>query len=81
MNSYYVYVIKSKDGYQYTGMTEDIEKRLKEHNEHSLSLWTKRGTDWNIVYKEEFASKTDALLREKWLKTGVGRDFLKNVIK
>ncbi|MEM4261090.1 MAG: GIY-YIG nuclease family protein [Candidatus Woesearchaeota archaeon] len=39
---YYVYVIKSEEGYRYNGMTEDIERKMKEHNEKSKSLWTKR---------------------------------------
>ncbi len=77
----YVYVLKSKEGFHYTGMTEDLEKRMKEHNSKSLSFWTKRGTDWNIIYQEDFELKSEALKREKWMKTGVGREFLKeNVI-
>ena len=75
---YYVYIIKSKEGIHYTGFTEDLEKRLIEHNEKDLSFWTKRGTNWKLIYKEEFNNKTEALNREKWFKTGVGRDFLKN---
>lgn len=75
---YYVYIIKSKEGFHYTGFTEDLEKRLIEHNEKDLSFWTKRGTIWKLIYKEEFENKTDTLKREKWFKTGVGRDFLKN---
>lgn len=75
---YYVYIIKSKEGFHYTGFTEDLEKRLIEHNEKDLSFWTKRGTIWKLIYKEEFENKTDVLKREKWFKTGVGRDFLKN---
>jgi putative endonuclease len=75
-----VYVIKSREGYMYTGMTEDIELRLKQHNEKLLSFWTKRGNDWNLVYKEEYESKTEALKREKWLKTGVGREYLKSIL-
>ena len=42
---------------------------------HSL-LDKKRGTDWKLIYKEEFESKTEALKREKWLKTGTGREYL-----
>lgn len=59
-------------------MTEDLEKRLAEHNCKSLSLWTKRGNDWKLAYTEVFDSKADALKREKWLKTGVGREFLRS---
>ena len=57
-------------------MTEDLVLRLKQHNDKSLSFWTKRGNNWRLVYKEEFSSKTEALKRESWLKTGVGREFL-----
>ncbi len=77
---YFVYVIKSREGFFYTGMTEDIDKRLVEHNTKSVSFWTKRGTNWKLVYTEEFESKTEALKREKWLKTGVGREYLKKMI-
>ncbi len=78
---YYVYIVKSKEGFHYTGFTEDLEKRLIEHNEKDLSFWTKRGTNWKLIHTEEFENKTEALKREKWFKTGVGRDFLrKNII-
>ena len=42
MKKYYVYVIKSIEGYHYIGMTEDLDNRLKQHNDKSLSFWTKR---------------------------------------
>ena len=79
MKLYYAYVIESKEGFKYTGMTEDLEERLEQHNDGSLSFWTKRGTDWKLIYNEEFDNKTEALKREKWLKTGVGRDYLKKI--
>ena len=81
MRNYIVYVIKSKEGYRYTGMTEDLEKRLTEHNSKSLSFWTKRGLDWKIVYTKEFSNKSEAMKYEKWLKSGIGRDFLKNNVE
>jgi transposase InsO family protein len=37
---YHVYVIELKEGLRYTGYTENLEKRLSEHNNHLLSLWT-----------------------------------------
>ena len=78
---YYVYVIRSGEGFNYTGFTENLGKRLTEHNEKKLSFWTKRGTNWKIIYNEEFTDKTQALKREKWLKTGTGREFIKkNVV-
>lgn len=60
---YIVYIIKSKEGYKYTGMTEDLELRIKQHNEKALSFWTKRGTQWELIYKEEFYGRTEALKR------------------
>ena len=77
--NYVVYVIKSKEGYVYTGMTDNLERRLFEHNNKSLSFWTKRGTVWKLVYREEYVEKSEALKREKWLKTGVGREFLSSL--
>ena len=81
MKLYYVYVIESKEGLIYKGMTDNLEKRLVEHNNKELSFWTKRGTEWKLIYKEEFDNKTEALKREKWLKTGVGREYLKKILE
>ena len=81
MNKYYVYVIKSSEGYIYKGMTEDLELRMKQHNDGTLSFWTKRGTDWQLIYSEEYDNKQEALRRDKWLKTGVGREFLKRILE
>ena len=81
MKLYYVYVIESKEGFIYKWMTDNLEKRLVEHNNKALSFWTKRGTDWKLIYKEECDKKTEAMKREKWLKTGVGREDLKNILE
>ena len=56
-------------------MTEDLELRMKQHNEGTLSFWTKRGTNWQLIYSEEFDNKSEALKKEKWLKTGAGREY------
>lgn len=78
---YYIYVILSIEGFLYKGMTDNLKRRLIEHNSKALSFWTKRGTNRELIYKEEFDDKTDALKREKWLKTGVGREYLDRIIK
>ena len=76
---YYVYVIYSeKFKKRYTGYCNDIDKRLDWHNELSEKSWTKKYRPWILIYFESFQMKTDAIKREKYLKTGVGRDFLKN---
>ncbi len=71
----------SNEGYKYTGMTEDLELRLKQHNDKTLSQWTKRGNNWKLVYKEDYMTKTEALKREKWFKTGVGREYVKKLLE
>jgi putative endonuclease len=74
---YFVYVIKSAEGHYYTGMTEDLERRLSEHNNKSKSFWTKRGTDWKVIYFEEVDTRQEAMKRERWMKSGHGKKLLK----
>ncbi len=63
--AYYVYIIYSKslDKF-YVGSTQDLEDRLKRHNE-GRSRFTKPGIPWAIVYKESCKSRTSAYKREK----------------
>jgi putative endonuclease len=73
-----VYVIYSeKAGKKYTGHTEDIERRLHEHNTGSLGVFTKNKGPWVLIYSKSFSTRSEAILHEKYLKTGTGRDFLK----
>jgi putative endonuclease len=74
-----VYVIRSREGHQYVGCTEDLDRRLWQHR-NGLAGWTKRGTGWALVYTEEFSTLSEARRRERWLKTGVGREFLRDRI-
>lgn len=65
---YYVYVIKSKQTDQYyIGLTNDIQRRLKEHND-GHSYWTKSHGPFELVYYEAYRSLEDAKIREKKLK-------------
>jgi putative endonuclease len=79
MKKYYVYVISSQEGFRYTGMTEDIENRIIEHNQKTKSFWTKRGNNWQLVYIKEFESKIEALKYERWMKSGHGKKLLKDL--
>ena len=72
----WVYIIKSEEDYIYVGSTTDLEKRLFQHN-NKLAGWTKRGNNWKLIYSEEFSTYSEARKKEKWLKTGIGRDFIK----
>jgi len=71
----WVYVILSSEGYRYIGSTTDLEKRLFQHQNH-LAGWTKRGTNWKLIYLEEFETYPEARKRERWMKTGTGRKYL-----
>jgi putative endonuclease len=79
--SFFVYVLESNvDGRLYKGHTQDIEKRLNEHNAGKTKS-TKGYLPWNLVYFEEFDTRENAVFREKYFKSGIGREFLKNKLE
>jgi putative endonuclease len=75
---YYSYVLRSlKNGILYKGSTENLEKRIIYHNQGKVRF-TSKYTPWELVLSEEFATRSEALNREKLYKTGVGRDWIKS---
>lgn len=77
---YYTYVLRSlKDGKLYIGFTENLEKRLSEHDLSRVAS-TKFRLPFKLVYYESCLDKVKALKREKYFKTGFGRKFLKSRI-
>jgi len=78
---WYVYVLKSKkDKMWYTGCTGDLGKRIKDHNEGKVYVTTPRKPLILIYYEASF-DKHDAFRREKYLKTGMGKRYIKNRLK
>jgi len=78
---YYTYVIKSlKDGRWYTGATNNLRERFKEHNQN-LVFSTKSRGPFKIIYYEACQSREDAFVREKFLKSGPRKHYLKNRLK
>ncbi|MDP5229117.1 MAG: GIY-YIG nuclease family protein [Cellulophaga sp.] len=74
---FYVYVLKSEvDGRLYKGMTTDVLKRVSQHN-LGQNKSTKGFLPWILIYQEEFSTREEARKREKYFKSGVGREFLK----
>lgn len=72
---YYIYVLKSfKDNNLYTGYTSDLKKRIVEHNK-GVVFFTKIRGPFKLIYFEGCVNKKDAQTREKYLKTGKGRDI------
>ena len=77
---FYIYVLKSlKNGRLYTGSTNNLERRILEHNS-GWSKYTKSTGPFELVYGEEYKTKTEAYNRELFLKTGKGREFIKSVL-
>ncbi|HVV39303.1 MAG TPA: GIY-YIG nuclease family protein [Candidatus Paceibacterota bacterium] len=75
---YYVYAIKSSlRNYLYVGLTADIERRLSEHNK-GRNKTTRPYRPFTLVYSEALSDRRSARSREKYLKSGVGKEFLKN---
>jgi putative endonuclease len=70
---YYVYVIKSEEGRYYIGSTQDVEKRLKQHNAPANRGWTNRFTGWIEVYREKCGTRLEARRRERELKKMTGK--------
>lgn len=64
----YTYILKCRDGSLYTGWTNDIEKRIKAHNEGRGAKYTKSRRPVELVYYEEFDTKEDAMRREYVIK-------------
>jgi putative endonuclease len=76
---YYVYAIKSlSKNYIYVGMTNNIERRQKEHNDGE-NRSTKAYKPFVLIMKEEFETRVEARRREKYLKSGIGKEFLKSI--
>ncbi|MEQ9286828.1 MAG: GIY-YIG nuclease family protein [Cyclobacteriaceae bacterium] len=76
----YVYVIRSRfEDWYYTGQTKDLKTRIDQHNSGKTRS-TKSHKPFDLVYFETLESREDAVNREKYLKSGIGREFLKETI-
>ena len=78
---YYTYVLLSlKDRHWYTGSTGDLRDRFKQHN-NGQNFSTKSRGPFKLLYYEACWDKEDAEAREKFLKSGPGKKYLKNRLK
>ena len=77
-----VYILYSEQHNKiYVGFTSNLEQRFISHNELGKKGWTIKFRPWIIVHQESFDSKSDAMKREKELKTAAGRNFIWSKIK
>ena len=77
---FFVYVLRStKNGKRYVGYTSKTpEERLRGHNKGD-NVWTRNNKPFVLMHREQYVTKTEAIRREKFLKSGDGRQFLDNL--
>ena len=78
---WYTYVLESQQNKRwYTGSTNDLRKRFRQHNENKSRYTSKRGP-WKLIYYEACHSEEDTRSRELYLKSGMGKRYLRNRLK
>lgn len=76
---YIVYALKSNiKNYIYVGMTNNLERRFGQHNNGQVQS-TKHYLPFNIIFKEFFKTRAEARIKEKYFKSGCGKEFLKSL--
>ena len=77
---YNVYAILSLErNYIYVGLTNNLSRRLTEHN-NGYNKTTAPYRPFKLIYKEIFERRVDARTREKYLKSGIGKEYLRSLI-
>lgn len=77
---FYVYVLYSQTKKKrYVGQTQELGRRLAEHNA-GLSRYTSGKGPWELIFCEELPTRSTAIKRERFLKTGKGREFLDRLL-
>ena len=77
---WWVYAVKSvQNGRIYVGMSTDISRRIIEHNKKKVRS-TKAYTPWVIIFKEFIGDRKKAREKEKYYKSGIGKEILKRKI-
>ena len=80
-NMYFVYVIQSlSHGTRYVGSTDNVTKRFNEHN-IGKCRYTSGRKPWRLISQEKFNTRSEAMKREKFLKSGQGRKYLDEILK
>ena len=73
---YWVYVLRSQStNRRYVGQTDGLQRRFERHNK-GLVFATAPYRPWDLIHSEEYATRSQAMQRERALKSGQGRQFL-----
>ncbi len=76
---YTVYIIFSKSYLKcYTGQTDDLENRLNRHNS-GLSLSTKSGKPWELIYQIQLSTRSEAMILEQKIKKRGAKRYLEDI--
>ena len=65
---FFVYIVQCSDGFYYTGVTNDLTRRINEHNQGMIAGFTSKRLPVKLVYSQEFQAVADAINAEKQLK-------------
>jgi putative endonuclease len=77
LSTFVVYAIRStRKNYTYVGLTNNLQRRLSDHN-LGYNRTTKPYAPFILIHEEVCNTRTEARIREKYLKSGIGREFLK----
>ena len=77
---YYVYILKSlKTGRSYIGHTDDLARRVREHNTGRGGKYTRQNGPWTLLYSESHSDRVSAVKRERYLKSTRGSQAKKEL--
>ena len=77
--AYAVYVLRNPDGRYYIGQTADLALRLRRHNQ-GMVFWTKGRGPWEVVYSQQFETRSTAMAEERRLKGLKSRKALEKLV-
>jgi len=79
--AYYVYILRSfKDGTYYVGSTQDLDSRIKRHNQ-GRTKYTKPKRPWELVYHEEHPDRSSAVKRELEIKNRKSKKIIEKLLR
>jgi putative endonuclease len=79
-DQFYMYVLRSKlTGRLYVGSASDLEDRVHRHNT-GQSKSTRHGVPWELIHQEAYPTRSEAVRREMYYKTGKGREELRRLL-
>ena len=76
LTMFYVYLLINQEGKTYIGQTKDLDERLLGH-ETGKTKYTRGKGPWRLLHSETYQTRVEALKREKQLKGGQGREWIK----